>query len=271
MAPPSKSTNQTHLRRGAERRPLSPTEAHFVAAGGEFVGTFLFLYFGYAGNLMAASRAPTIAPTGGMSSETAIFISLAYSFSLLVNVWAFYRISGGLFNPAITLGLWLSGQLPWLRAALFLPAQLLASLCAGGVVSAMFPIDIAAANSILGGGASVSQGLFMEMFFTSLLVFVVLMLAVEKSQDTFLAPIGIGLALFVAMIAGTAYTGASLNPARSLGCAVAARFFPGYHWIYWLGPLLGSLLAAGFYRLAKYANYEEANSGQDVVDERETV
>jgi aquaporin related protein len=66
----------------------------------------------------------------------------------------------------------------------------------------MFPVDIAAANSVLGGGASVAQGLFMEMFFTSLLVFVVLMLAVEKSQDTFLAPICIGLALFVAMIAG---------------------------------------------------------------------
>ena len=66
----------------------------------------------------------------------------------------------------------------------------------------MFPGDIAATNSVLGGGTSVSQGLFMEMFFTSLLVFVVLMLAAEKSQDTFIAPIGIGLALFVAMIAG---------------------------------------------------------------------
>ena len=47
-----------------------------------------------------------------------------------------------------------------------------------------------------------SQGLFMEMFFTALLVFVVLMLAIEKSKDTFMAPIGIGLALFVAMVAG---------------------------------------------------------------------
>lgn len=99
MAPPNKEKQ----RRGSEHHPLSPVKAHFVAAGGEFVGTFLFLYFGYAGNLMAASFAPTTAPTGGMSSETAIFISLAYSFSLLVTVWAFYRISGGLFNPAVRL------------------------------------------------------------------------------------------------------------------------------------------------------------------------
>jgi aquaporin related protein len=85
---------------------------------------------------------------------------------------------------------------------LFIPAQLLASLCAGGLVSAMFPVDIARANSVLGGGATVTQGLFIEMVCTSLLTFVVMMLAVEKSKGTFLAPIGIGLALFVAMIAG---------------------------------------------------------------------
>jgi aquaporin related protein len=245
-------------------------QAHLVATVGEFVGTFLFLYFSYAGNLMAVSLAPTTSPSGGKSSETVIFISLAYSFSLLVNIWAFYRISGGLFNPALTLGLCVSGQLPWIRGVLFVPAQLVASLCAGGVVSAMFPVPISEANSVLGGGASITQGLFMEMFFTALLGFVVLMLAVEKSKDTFLAPIGIGMALFVVMIAGTAYTGGAVNPARSLGCAVAARKFPGYHWIYWLGPIMGSLLSAGFYRLVKFFHYEDANPGQDADHRSET-
>lgn len=71
------------------------------------------------------------------------------------------------------------------------------------------------------------------MFLTCELVFTVLMLAAEKSKDTFIAPIGIGLALFVAEIAGVYYTGGSLNPARSFGPCVAARSFNGYHWIYW--------------------------------------
>jgi aquaporin rerated protein, other eukaryote len=102
----------------------------------------------------------------------------------------------------VTLGLCLASQLPWIRGIIFIPVQLVASLCAGGLVSAMFPVSIAEANIVLGGGTSISQGLFMEMFFTCLLTFVVLMLAVEKSEDTFLAPIGIGLALFVSMIAG---------------------------------------------------------------------
>jgi len=95
------ATSYGEHRRWKSPHPLTPMESHVVATLGEFVGTFLFLYFAYAGNLMAASLASTTTPSGGMTSETVIFISLAYSFSLLVNVWAFYRISGGLFNPAV--------------------------------------------------------------------------------------------------------------------------------------------------------------------------
>ena len=62
---------------------------------------------------------------------------------------------------------------------------------------------------------------------------------------------------------GVFFTGGSLNPTRSFGPCVANRNFPGYHWIYWLGPVLGALTAAGYYRFAKYSNYEEANPGQD--------
>ena len=103
-------------------------------------------------------------------------------------------------------------------------------------------------------------------FLTSQLVFTILMLAAEKSKDTFIAPIGIGLALFVVEIAGVYYTGASVNPARSFGPCVAGANFQGYHWIYWLGPVLGALIAAGYYHFVKYMNYEDANPGQDSAD-----
>lgn len=69
--------------------------------------------------------------------------------------------------------------------------------------------------------------------------------------------------LTMALILGVYFTGGSLNPARSLGCAVAARNFPGYHWIYWLGPALGATLAALYFRFVKLVHYEEANPGQD--------
>ena len=64
------------------------------------------------------------------------------------------------------------------------------------------------------------------------------------------------------MFRGVNYTGGSLNPARSFGPAVVAGF-DKHHWIYWLGPILGSLLATGFYRLLKVLEYETVNPGQD--------
>jgi aquaporin related protein len=82
-------------------------------------------------------------------------------------------------------------------------------------------------------------------------MFTILMLAAEKSKDTFIAPIGIGLSLFVVEIAGVNYSGASVNPARSFGPCVASANFTGYHWIYWLGPVMGASIAAGFFHFIK--------------------
>jgi aquaporin related protein len=102
------------------------------------------------------------------------------------------------------LGLSIAGKLSWLRTLFLIPAQLLASMVAGGLVKAMFTngTPIANINTILVSGTSIAQGLFIEMFLTTELVFVILMLAAEKSKDTFMAPIGIGLALFVAELSG---------------------------------------------------------------------
>lgn len=62
---------------------------------------------------------------------------------------------------------------------------------------------------------------------------------------------------------GVYYTGGSLNPARSFGPDVILRTFDGYHWIYWIGPLLGAIVAVIFYRLIKFLEYETANPGAD--------
>jgi aquaporin related protein len=96
----------------------------------------------------------------------------------------------------------IAGTLPPIRGLFLFPAQLIAAMAAGGLVQVMTPGDIGATNTTLSPGTSVAQGVFIEMFMTAELVFVVLMLAAEKSKDTFLAPIGIGLALFVAMMGG---------------------------------------------------------------------
>jgi len=260
--PTSKHENESQYREPshAERKSI---KNHFIASSGEFVGTFMFLYFGFSTHLMAVDQASGVASNGRNSAQTVVFISMGYGFSLLVTAWGWYRISGGLFNPAVTLGLCLAGQLPWIRGLFLFPAQLLGGMVAAALVSCMFPGSIANVNTTLSPGTSIAQGVFIEMFLTSLLVFIVIMLAAEKSKDTFIAPIGIGLALFVAELAGVYYTGASLNPIRSFGPSVASRSFPGYHWIYWVGPFLGASISAGYYKFIKYFEYSEANPGQD--------
>jgi aquaporin rerated protein, other eukaryote len=95
------------------------------------------------------------------------------------------------------------------------------------------------------------------------------MLAAEKHHATSLAPVGIGLAFYVCELAGVFWTGGSLNPARSFGPDVALTSFPGYHYIYWFGPIMGALIASGFYHFVKLCNYEEVNPGQDAEDPRE--
>lgn len=89
-----------------------------------------------------------------------------------------------------------------MRGLIFLPAQLAAAMTAAALVSCMFPGGIDRVNTSLSSGTSIVQGLFIEMFLTAQLTFTVLMLAVEKSKDTFIAPLVIGLALFVAELAG---------------------------------------------------------------------
>lgn len=160
------------------------------------------------------------------------------------------------------------GALPLMRGVFLIPAQIVGGIVAAALVSCMLPGPLAIITTLT-PGTSIAQGVFIEMFLTALLVFVILMLAAEKSSATPVAPIGIGLALFVAELAGVYFTGGSLNPARSFGPSVVARSFPGYHWIYWLGPIMGGVLAGGYYRWVKFMNYEEVNPGQDATSERE--
>ncbi|KAF2405250.1 aquaporin-like protein, partial [Trichodelitschia bisporula] len=234
----------------------------------------MFLFSAFAAAQVANASAPTTDSQTDTHSLTQIpntsnllYISLSFGFSLAVSVWAFFRVSGGLFNPVVALGLLLIGGIAPLRAANVFIAQLISSIVSAAIVSGLFPGPLNVSTT-LGGGATITQGLFIEMFLTFGLVFTIFMLAAEKHKSTFLAPIGIGLSLFVAELTGVYFTGGALNPARAFGPACITGNFPGYHWIYWLGPVMGSLLAVGFYKTIKYAEYETANPGQD-LDEQE--
>ena len=233
----------------------------FVAGIAEFVGTFLFLFFALGGTSAVNTAGD---PNEVLASNPAklLYICLCFGFSLAVTVWMFFRVSGGLFNPVVTLSLVLVGAVGPVRGAVVFVAQLLGGMAACGVLSALFPGPLMASTT-LRSDVSIARGLFIEMFATSILVLSILLMAVEKHRATFMAPLCIGLALFIAELTSIPFTGGSVNPARSFGPCVATRTFTGYHWIYWVGPGLGSLLATAFYKIIKVLEYETVNPGQD--------
>lgn len=233
---------------------------HFVAVYGEFVGTFIFLWSAYVIAQIANQDVNVNEP--GSHPPQLIMIALGFGVSVGVAVAIFYRVSGGNLNPAVTLTLVLARAVPPVRGLLMIVAQLIAGICAAAAASAMTPGPIAFANA-LGGGASRSRGVFLEAFGTAILCTTVLFLAVEKHKATYIAPLWIGLALFIGHLICVYYTGAGLNPARSLGPCVAGKSFPNYHWIYWVGPIIGSVLSVGIWQLLKWLDYETANPGQD--------
>lgn len=97
--------------------------------------------------------------------------------------------------------MFLVGALPLVRACLLIVAQILGGMAAAGLVACLFPGSLNVQTS-LGNGTTIVQGLFIEMFLTAELVFTIFMLAAEKHKGTFIAPVGIGLSLFVAELSG---------------------------------------------------------------------
>ena len=97
----------------------------------------------------------------------------------------------------------ITGSLPWIRGLLLLPCQLLGGIVAAALVKAMFPGPLLV-ETILANGTTKAQGVFIEMFLTAELQLTILFIAVEKQKATFVAPVAIGLALFVAELTGMA-------------------------------------------------------------------
>ncbi|KDR84652.1 hypothetical protein GALMADRAFT_262789 [Galerina marginata CBS 339.88] len=220
-----------------------------AAATFEFVGTTFFLLFGLGGIQAAAAD---IATTGRQPSgvEQALYVATCMGMSLLVSAWLFFRVTGGLFNPNVSLALVLVGGMGPVRFVLYCVAQLAGAIAASAIVLSLTSAPLSV-NTFLQQGTSRAQGIFIEMFITAALVISVLMLAAEKHQATPFAPIGIGLTLFACHLFAVFYTGAAMNTARAFGPAVITGFSKPHHWVYWVGPFLGSLLGTSIYAVLK--------------------
>ncbi|EGG08399.1 uncharacterized protein MELLADRAFT_71469 [Melampsora larici-populina 98AG31] len=254
-------------------------ENDIISASGEFFGTFLFLLVGLGGiqaaatsnqytlaeaatkNTASAGSSGSVAINTVASIEQLTYISVSMGLSLLFSAWIFYRATGAAFNPNVSLALMLIGVITPTRFVLYAIAQLTGAIVACAVLAGLLPGQLAVTPA-LGAGTSLGQGLFIECFTTCGLVLSVLFLAVEKHRATFLAPVGIGIALFAGHMFAVIYTGAAMNTARAFGPAVITGFSSD-HWVYWLGPSLGSVVAVIVYTIMKRFRYWKLNEGQD--------
>ncbi|KAG7903963.1 hypothetical protein KL935_000102 [Ogataea polymorpha] len=202
---------------------------HLVAASGEFIGTFIFLWVAYM--IAQIANQDEFYSSEGSNPAKLIMISFGFGFGVMVAIFLTCRVSGGNLNPAVTLSLVLARAISPVRGIIMMLSQMVA-------------------------GCSKSRGLFIEMFGTTLLCITVLMTAVEQSNLSDYAPVCIGLSLFLGHLICVYYTGAGLNPARTFGPCIASRSFPVYHWIYWVGPILGSVLAFSIWQFWKLLDYE---------------
>lgn len=212
---------------------MNTSVRHFVA---EFVGIFALVFVG-SGAILMASRTNS---TAGL-----VTVALAHGIILAIMVSATMNVSGGHLNPAVTVGLLVARRITPPLAAVNIVAQLAGAVAAAYALRELMPADVFAA--VRGGGQSVAsdvttlQAISLEAIATFFLVFVVFGTAVNPDAPR-LGGMAIGLTIAADIMAIGPLTGASMNPARSFGPAVATGIFEGQI-VYWVGPLLGGIVA----------------------------
>jgi len=211
----------------------------------EFVGTF-WLVFGGCGSAVLAAGFPEL----GIGFAG---VSLAFGLTVLTMAYAVGGISGGHFNPAVSLGLAIGGRFSWAELAPYWAAQLLGSFCAAGtlfVIASGAPEFAAGGFASNGygelspGGYSMMSALVIEVVLTAVFLVVILGSTSAKAPAGF-APIAIGLALTLIHLISIPVTNTSVNPARSTGPAlIGGGAYIAQLWLFWGAPLAGAALGA---------------------------
>jgi aquaporin Z len=223
----------------------------------EFLGT-LWLVLGGCGSAVLAAN------FGGDGNPLGIGflgVALAFGLTVLTGAFAFGHISGGHFNPAVSLGLWAGGRFGAKDLLPYILAQVAGAIMAGFILLQIakggggFTIDPSAAGTFASngygvlspGGYTLGAAFLCEVVLTAFFL-VVIMGATHNKAAAGFAPIAIGLALTLIHLISIPVTNTSVNPARSTGVAVfAGSGAMGQLWLFWLAPLIGGALGGIIY------------------------
>ena len=204
----------------------------------EAVGTFTLIFIG-AGSIIATAGLPALL----------VVVALAHGLAIAVMVSTLGHVSGGLFNPALTLGLWATRRLSNIDAASYIGAQLVGAIVAALALLALFPeggiLETKLGTPLLGAGVDFAQGVGIEAVLTFFLM-LALFGTVLDGRGPRVGGLFVGLVLTMDIAAGGPLTGAAMNPARAFGPALVDGTWDN-HLVYWIGPIIGAVIGALMY------------------------
>jgi MIP family channel proteins len=211
----------------------------------EGAGTFLFFFVGIGSAAMVDWSAVV-----GQELPGLLVVALAHGLVLAVLVSSLGAVSGAHFNPAVTFGVWVAGQIGGRKAIAYVVAQLVGGVMAAFVLRTVFSSAVSPrlGTPILGPGIESSGGLAIEAVLTVVLLLAVFGTAIDPRGPK-VGGLAIGLAVGADVLMGGPLTGAAMNPARWFGPAVASGTYADWY-VWWIGPLLGAAVAALIYRYA---------------------
>ncbi|MFM1877108.1 MAG: hypothetical protein RL266_2845 [Bacteroidota bacterium] len=198
----------------------------------EIIGTFGLVFAG-CGAIVVNDV------TGGEVGHLAI--CTVFGLIVMAVVYAFGDVSGAHINPAVTIAFWVSGRFPIKEVLPFIVAQSVGSVLACALLQLMFPSESTYIGATLVSD-TVLQAFVMEVVITFLLMLIIIMVATGSKEVGTLAGIAIGATVAVLALVAGPITGASMNPARSLGPVLVSGHWDNY-WLYVVAPILGAVLA----------------------------
>jgi len=217
--------------------------------GAEMIGTFALVFVG-CGAIMSNQLFP-----GNLGH---LGICMSFGLIIMVMIYATGHISGAHFNPAVTIAFAAAGRFSWSQVPLYVTGQILAAILASYSLKFLLggETNLGATLPSIGLGAT----FVFEVILTMFLMFVIISVATDSRAVGQMAGVAIGGTVMLEALFAGPLTGASMNPARSLGPALASGSFSGL-WIYLTAPIVGALLGAALYHFIQCRESDDTKAG----------
>ncbi|XP_027348308.1 probable aquaporin NIP-type [Abrus precatorius] len=211
----------------------------------EVIGTYFLVFAGCCSVVLNKIE-------GSEGTITFPGICAVWGLTVMILVYSLGHISGAHFNPAVTVSFAIYRHFPLKQVPLYLIAQVLGSILASGTLYLLFDLNEKSYFGTVPTGSQI-QSLVFELLTSFLLMFVVSAVSTDNRAIGELAGIAVGMTVLIDVFIAGPVSGASMNPARSLGPALVMHIYDGF-WIYIVGPFVGAILGASVYNLIRFTD-----------------